>query len=249
VNPLFVAASQGRKKYNLKAYKDKIRFQLGFTATRAFDVITGASVTISHPNNIKLDTTKVFGGEVASLKFDGTDGSSATLPSNASYLPRTGDFTFEAVFDFSTIKPQPVDGSMVVPLFSWQTWAATGQPNNLDVMYFFSNGNPWIRFANSSGMDYSYPLSAALSVNTQHHIVIERKAGIVSTYVNGTRVRTLERTNDITLVTTQPIRLGSRRGGGSGNVYWQLVGSLLGLRITHAAIYDAASYPVPTSFK
>lgn len=249
MNILRLAADTARRKYGMRPYKDKIRFQLAFSSTGAYDLITNAPVTISHPTQITLDTTKKMVGEAGSLKFSGQDGTSATLPNNVSYLPTSGDFTFEVMFDFKTIKTQPVDNSQVLPLFSWQTWAAPGQPRNLDVMYFLYNGNWWIKFAGADGLDFSAMVPAPIAANTIHHIAIVKRSGIVSFYLSGTRIRTIAGAMNLRHSTNQVIRLGQRLGGGSGNIYWQLVGNILGMRIIHQAIYEGETFQVPTTFR
>jgi len=253
MNILQLSADTTRRKYGMRPYKDKIRFQLAFNSTGAYDLITNAPVTISHPTQITLDTTKKMVGEAGSLKFSGQDGTSATLPNNVSYLPGSGDFTYEAVFDFSSIKHQPADNSYLIPLLSWQTWSAPGQLRNLDVCYLTNSTRTSGRLF-FGGVSINTPAATVncppLTANSTIHLAVVRKSGNVSFYINGTRISVpASWTVDLVNSVVRPVRLGQRLGGGSGNVYWQLVGNILGMRIIHQAIYEGETFQVPTTFR
>lgn len=240
---ILLAAANGRRQW----WADKVKMQLKFSSASAMDVITGVAVSRNNSSAVTFDTANKMIGEESSLKFNGTSNTFASLPNDASYLPGTGDFTVETVFSFSNILFQPADGSYVVPLFYWGTWAAGSNPVNLE-MFYYKNSDLII----ISGISHGIAVAATippLSLNSRIHIAMVRKDGMLSIYVNGTRVAAPSAfAHNLTNVTNSLFRLGQRRGGSAGTVYWQMVGNIYGMRIVHEAIYNGPTCKVPTEF-
>ena len=174
------------------------------------------------------------------------------LAHDAGFAPRTGDFTIELIADVDSIWNEPADQSQIIPFTFWGTWAAPDQVYVLDSFYNVKNGDfqyignrmpgPVDSTANSG---YIVPV---LDRTKYVHHVIQRRDNVISFYRDGVLLRSTGISADIKAPSPSTFRIMSRRGGGSGNVWWRFIGKLKGFRFTHAAIYPEQSFIPPSRF-
>lgn len=242
-------SASGLENDGQKEFWNKTVLQLGFTDTQLKNIITGVAASLS--GNAQLSSTIVLPGSPRSLKLAGGASDFATLPNDANILPGTGDFTLEWFQKINSVPANPADGSKLVPVLYWGSFASGSNPLNLDVI-LNQTGAPTASIAgvnHGTGNYKTFGLSENVSLTEVEHMAFVRKDGVQRFYRRGKRqgvdvANTLNFNNS----TSSLLNLGRRLGGGSGNVSWNMDGYLLGMRMTKAARYWTEEFKVPTKF-
>lgn len=143
-----------------------------------------------------------------------------SLPGTESMVPRLSDFSVECEVLFTSM-PNAVSGTSLQPMFYWGNWATDGQPMNMDI-YYINTAPP------RTGFSVSHELAAQqwmsyeqqMNINQWYNYRWERKNGVLKFYVDNIEVSSMDFAFDITYDSTEPVTIGRRRGGTTGNVYW-----------------------------
>lgn len=145
------------------------------------------------------------------------------LPHNPALAVGTGNFRFEITFTFhgnASNVPERTN-----PLLTWRTWAAPGQPMNLEISWHPNNGGLYIATDN-----YNAPVAVLTTENPvvgqRYKMVIERIDGVVHLLLNDVLVNSVTWTNNIKANVNRPILIGQRYGGSSYSVYWTTLMSI-----------------------
>ena len=223
---------------------NNVSLLLGITAAGAKNLKTGASLSIG--GSAVLSDLHTDAGNVKSVYFPATGAPTLSLADDPSIAFGTGDFTIEWSFYPQTISPG--GGYPSIPVMSWGGSRSTDNAN-IDIL-FYAPDSVLVLNANNyqSGLSTPTPPTSTF-VNRQVTAAIVRKDGMVSVYIDGTRIGSpVAHTKNMTHSITAPLYIGRRQGGGGGEIIWYFNGYYSALRITKAARYDGPSYSVPVEF-
>lgn len=156
-----------------------------------------------------------------------------SYPADATMVPRTDDFVVEYEVLFAGV-PATVSGTSFQAIFYWGNWANPAQPMNMEACYIHTSPtrtNLSISHAPAPPELYlSTPFTAAL--NQWYNFRWVRKGGTLTLFVDNVQISSTPFAYDVTYDTTQPLVIGRRRGGSSGEVYWYSNFKLRKLTIT-----------------
>jgi len=237
---LMMAAAERKR---LSDWRKHLKIDLDIQSNRIVNKVTGEQAVI--PSGMTFG--KLNDKEVAVFTSGVTGG--IQLAHDPEFAPGTGDFTFEVLLDVDGVHLNTADNSQIVPMCMWGTWGAPGQTMQMDVFYNHLNGGTLNlgRYAPSGNSYITTPALGAIDQAIVNHLVFQRKAGVLYIYRNGILVHSAPYTTDLIGNVNGPFRIMSRRGGGSGQVWWRFIGKLIGFRLTHAAIYNG-NFVSPASF-
>lgn len=226
-------------------YWNNVSFLLEVTATGAKNKKTGSAFTLM--NGATTSTANATGGNTHSIYLP-PQGSGvapyAYMADDANMVFGTSDFTIEWMWRLQSIPNQ--SGAMLAPLFYWGTWAAGTNAANMEVVHN-ATANLTAMTINAHGTSWSSP-TTVMPINQLVTCAIVRKAGMISHYINGTRMGSpMSLSTSFNHTATQPFVLG-RRAGGNNDIFWYLNGYISALRMTKVARYDGTSYVPPTVF-
>lgn len=229
-------------------YWDQTVLQLGFSGSVAKNIINNQPLSLA--GGAAVSPNYALPNNSGSLKLAGIN-SYGSLPFDAALSIGTGDFTIEW-FEKVDSLPAGADGSRLVPVLFWGTWAAPNKPLNLEVFNNASTGEVNIAAVGHVESNYFHPkLAEALSLSAVEHFALVRKNQVATLYRNGKRIATANygvSIGNYNAQTVGNIEIGRRLGGVSGNVSWGFNGYFPGLRITKAARYAGDKFTVPAYF-
>lgn len=247
MNPLHMAAENAR----LNDYFRHVVFQLDITPTGARNLINGDVGTI--PAGVSLASDFKMGDQARSLKFVSSSIGGVTFQHRPEYAPGTKDFTVEAmvkVDDFislSEVHPGSPNTNKIFAIMAWHEWSAEGKNEN---MWFLLDDTLGQTRFNSNGLaTIGVPYPRPFPKNDLVHVANVRRDGVMYSYVNGMRIGQAADARDYQVRAVDVLRIGGRRGGTSGNLWWRAHGTIAGFRIAHTALYRGESFVPPTSFK
>ena len=229
---------------NAKAHLKKLVIDLAISSNQVINKVNGQVATL--PAGMALSNT----GDGYVAIFNATHTGGITLPHDAKYAPGTGDFTMEAIIDIDGIYVEPADNSQIIPIASWGTWAAPGQSLNLDFFYNGLSGGGLATGVYKAGVgNYISKYGVGVLVQTRFvHVAVQRRNGVLYLYQDGTLIHSAPFTADMAPDVNGLFRIMSRRGGGTGNVWWRFIGKLKGFRMAHTALYNGATFVPPSKF-
>lgn len=141
------------------------------------------------------------------------------IPYDPKYAVGTGDFRFEITFTFNGNASNW--SARTNPLLNWNTWAAPGQPCNLEIVWNPNGSGLYLSTSHSdSGASACILTLQTPVVGTRYDLVIERIDGVVHLHINGELISSVPWANSIDVKTTRPILIGQRYGGSNYSVYW-----------------------------
>ncbi|MNO14069.1 hypothetical protein D3C76_37100 [compost metagenome] len=226
-------------------WADKVKIDLDIQSDKVVNKVTGEVATV--PAGITYGDLN--GQRVAVFSAASIGG--IQLAHSPDFAPGTGDFTLEVLLDADSVELQSADNSTIIPLCMWGTYHAPGQPISLDVFYDNKYGGALNLGRSVGGLTSYLGLGnlGQIDLSKKAHYVFQRKDGVGTIYRNGQRVHTAAYTTNLNAAANAPFRIMSRRGGGTGNVWWRFNGKLIGFRLIHAAIYeDGPTIEVPEHF-
>ena len=160
-----------------------------------------------------------------------------SVPSDPKYALARGDFTIDAVLTVRGTVLGTGSGSThaLTPLFFWSTWAAAGQPLNYELYLNHTNNNIVV---NTNWSDSTQNRSAPYitTIGQKINIRVVRRRSILYFYVDGQLLKQSSFPVDVGYDVNQPILIGRRKGGGSGEVSWYCDMLLESLTITKEAL-------------
>lgn len=229
-------------------YWDQTVLQLGFTASAVKNIISGQTVALN--GGASVSPNFALPGSPGALKLAGIN-SYGSLPFDAALNLGTGDFTIEW-FEKVDSLVAGADGTKMVPVIYWGTWAAPNKPLNLDLFINTSSSEFDMAASSHAGSNYLNPkLAQALSLTNVEHFAVVRKNQVASVYRNGKRIATANYGVSVgsnNAQTVGNINIGRRIGGNSADVFWGFNGYFPGMRITKAARYAGDQFTVPAYF-
>lgn len=228
-------------------YWDQTVLQLGFSGSVAKNIINNQALTLA--GSATVSPNYALPNNSGSLKLAGIN-SYGSLPFDAALNLGTGDFTIEW-FEKVDRLVAGADGSKMVPVIYWGTWAAPGKPVNIDL--FINTDASQLSLASVAHSTSNYittKLSEVVDLNKVEHFAIVRKNGAAKLYRNGIRIATMDCAFSVgsNVGNVGNINIGRRLGGNSGEVVWGFNGYFPGLRITKAARYVGDKFTVPAYF-
>jgi hypothetical protein len=172
-------------------------------------------------------STATIGG---SGYFDGT-GDYLSVNNSTAFDFGTGDFTIECY-----VYPTAVQDNFTMI-------AATDSPNLYWGFGTIGSGGMSM-YGGSSGTDIYSGTASNPQLNAWSHLVWQRGSGVVSMYLNGTRVYNAAYTTDLGTTTTT-MYIGESPTNYPGQ--YELVGYLSGFRVTKSAVYSGTTITIPTA--
>lgn len=141
------------------------------------------------------------------------------IPYDPKYAVGTGNFRFEIKFTYHGNASNW--STQTNPLLQWNTWAAPGQPCNLEILWHPIIGGIYLSTDHSDSGASAGILPAQLPViGNRYDLVIERINGVVHLHINGELISSVPWTNSIDAKTSRPVLIGQRYGGSNYSVYW-----------------------------
>lgn len=229
-------------------YFDYVTMLLGIDESGATNLITGASFAFT--GGAAVSSANAAKGNTHSILLPSTGSPYVSTAHDTSLVMGSGDFTIEYSGRPATFRAGTNSGSSYHfwPLFSWGSYAAAGQPINL--MAWYNSDADTVAITINTHSTYSYSRGTYdIPLNQNADVAIVRRAGMLSFYVNGTRIGApVTAPVNNTVQIARPFEIG-RMLGGSGDVFWHATGHIQALRFTKGiARYDGTSYVVPSTF-
>ena len=181
------------------------------------NISSGITTTTSVTKNLPIT---MDWGNTAYATLTGSSGSSE-------FAFGTGDYTIESWINFKE------SNRNCMLIASLRFGGSTGFGHQIATGRIDS-------YLSSGGSEYT--VSPALSTSTWHHIALARKDGIMSWYINGTRMRTLSQTASVNV--PYIVSLASDDNGPARDTY--IYCSELRV-VKGAALYQGDTYQVPTT--
>lgn len=215
-----VAYTVGMRCWNLRImdkayYNGDVKRESEFPAlpTKEYTIVNGAYL---HP-----DFTLQGGATQSEAGVDMTAGKYILGTGSPKYVFYRGDFTVEA-----TVTPRSLvygtgagSGSAIATLWTCQTWGASGQPVNWELMLNLSANQ--IAFVTSYGdSTLNRTLACPFVLGQRINVKVVRRRSQMYAFVDDTLIGVIDLPYNIGYDTAQPPFIGRRRGGGSGEVNW-----------------------------
>lgn len=190
---------------------------------------TPALTIFDSTNALPAGTTNNGSVVVEQNKLTFPVGGYLSIQNNPALAIGTSDFKID--FDFTVLSVNPVSGGAVSELLFWGTWAAPGQPLNLEIGYNHIAGTFHISCSHSDANLYR-TFAFTLALNTAYEVSFIRSAGTLYLYVNGRKIGEVAFPANLSYLVNAPILIGRRKGGTSGEVIWNSNMEVRSLSIT-----------------
>lgn len=145
----------------------------------------------------------------------------STLPPTTDFAFGTGDFTItsEFIIHRAINGTNEASGSSVTPFIFWGTWWHTNKLNNWDLYYNNNAKEIGVTCGNFNTRKYAgFPVT--LVYGTAYHMKLTRVNGILTAYINGTKLNDVSFPHSFDMNVSSPIQFGRRLGGTTGNAIW-----------------------------
>lgn len=215
-----VAYSIGMTCWNMRIM-DKAVYKGVFTPPVVYPALPAAEFVVIDHDKVHPDFSLV-GGAVATA--DGVsipNGGYLAGTTHPKYVFYRGDFTIDATLTVRSAIQGTGAGSAnaLTPLFSWSPWAASGQPLNWELYLQLTTNQ--IGFTTSySDATVNRTSNYTVPIGTKINVKVVRKRNAMYFFADGVLIGHSTFQINIGYDTAQPIYIGRRRGGGSGEVNW-----------------------------
>lgn len=187
-------------------------------------------------NSLPVGTTNV-GCTLTENGISVPVGGYLSIPGDPKYTFARGDFTIDAVLTVRSTVQGTGAGSAnaLTTLIFWGTWGAVGQPLNFELIYNHTTGalglhTSWTDATQNAGVNYTLPIGQKVNIRCV------RKRSVLYIYADNQLLRQVAHPVNIGYDTPQPLLIGRRKGGGSGEVSWYCDMLLESLTITKEAL-------------
>lgn len=142
-----------------------------------------------------------------------------TLPDTTADLNLgTGDFTIGA--EFSLQGTVPSNSAAFTDFIYWSPFANGSQGMNFEFGYNHTASQFHFSTSNTGNAALFRTFPIALALNTPYKVEMAREAGVLSCWVNGTKIGESAFTVNVTHNVITPIKIGRRIGGTAADVIW-----------------------------